>query len=123
MLRKYTWKKLQPANILLPCSVLAGFLFLGTGCASSRGSGTYEAPRLGAEYRFEDGMKREKKPQYLFSNKERKEMAKMGLPVGAQNEAVGAARMSSTNQLPVTKADSVSPIPPKDSVYKVLPPK
>lgn len=119
MLRKYTWKKLQPANILLPCSVLAGFLVLGTGCASSRGSGTYEAPRLGAEYRFEDGMKREKKPQYLFSNKERKDMKKMGLPIGAQNEAVGAARMpSSTNQLPADRTDS---IPQRDSVYKVLP--
>jgi hypothetical protein len=121
MLRLYTWKKLQPANILLSCSVLAGFLFLGAGCASSRGSGNYEAPRLGAEYRFEDGMKREKKPQYLFSNKERKEMEKMGLPAGAQNEAVGAASMpASTSQLPTMKTDS---IPPRDSVYKVLPPK
>lgn len=120
MLRRSTWKKFkQPANILISFSLLAGFVFLGTGCASSRG-GNYEPPRLGAEYRFEDGMRKEKHPQYLFSNKERKEMIKMGLPAGAQNEAVGGASLpSATNQLPPeARKDS---IPPKDTVYKVLP--
>jgi len=99
--------------------MLAGFVFLGTGCASSR-SGNYEPPRLGAEYRFEEGMRREKHPQYLFSNKERKDMRKMGLPAGEQNAAVGGVTLpSATNQLPAeVKTDS---IPPKDSVYKVLP--
>lgn len=38
----------------------------------------YEAPRMGAESRFEDGLRREKKPQTLFSKKEQKEMRKMG---------------------------------------------
>jgi hypothetical protein len=120
MFRRSTWKKFkQPANILIPFSMLAGFVFLGTGCASSR-SGNYEPPRLGAEYRFEEGMRREKHPQYLFSNKERKDMRKMGLPAGEQNAAVGGVTLpSATNQLPAeVKTDS---IPPKDSVYKVLP--
>ncbi|WP_343670288.1 hypothetical protein [Chitinophaga sp.] len=120
MLRRSAWKKFrQPANILIPFSLLAGFVFSGTGCASNR-SGYYQPPRLGAEYRFEDGMRREKHPQYLFSNKERKDMKKMGLPAGAQNEAVGGVTLpSATNRLPAgTGTDS---IPPKDSVYKVLP--
>ncbi|RFM33732.1 hypothetical protein [Chitinophaga silvisoli] len=120
MLRRSTWKKFrQPANILILIMMLAGFVFLGTGCASSR-SGNYEPPRLGAEYRFEDGMRREKHPQYLFSNKERKDLRKMGLPAGEQNEAVGGVSLpSATHQLPgEMKTDS---IPAKDSVYKVLP--
>ncbi|SFW25018.1 hypothetical protein [Chitinophaga sancti] len=120
MLRRSTWKKFkQPANILIPIMMLAGFVFLGIGCASSR-SGNYEPPRLGAEYSFEDGMRREKHPQYLFSNKERKDMRKMGLPAGEQNEAVGGRVLpSATNHLPAdVKRDS---IPPRDSVYKVLP--
>jgi hypothetical protein len=33
---------------------------------------------MGAEYRFEEGLRKEKHPQNLFSKKERKEMEKMG---------------------------------------------
>lgn len=38
----------------------------------------YQAPRMGAEYRFDEGLRREKHPQNLFSKKERKDMEKMG---------------------------------------------
>lgn len=38
----------------------------------------YQPPRIGAEHRFEDGLRREKHPQNLFSKKERREMEKMG---------------------------------------------
>jgi len=46
------------------------------GCASS--SGVYKPPRLGAEYRFEDGLKRQKHPQHLFSKKMQKDLEKQG---------------------------------------------
>lgn len=46
------------------------------GCASS--SGVYKPPRLGAEYRFEDGLKRQKHPQNLFSKKMQKDLEKQG---------------------------------------------
>ena len=118
MLSRFTWKKFNtPASILIP-SMLAGILFLGDGCMASRG-GDYQPPRMGAEYRFEDGLRKEKHPQYLFSKKERKEMAKMGLPVGASNEAVGSyTPPSATTKSPDIKPDS---IPARDTVYKVLP--
>lgn len=38
----------------------------------------YQPPRLGAESRFEEGLRREKHPQHLFSKKERKDMERMG---------------------------------------------
>lgn len=39
----------------------------------------YQPPRIGAEHRFEEGLRREKRPQELFSRKERRDMEKMGL--------------------------------------------
>lgn len=39
----------------------------------------YQPPRLGAEYRFEDGLRREKRPDDLFSKKDRKDMEKLGM--------------------------------------------
>ena len=56
--------------ILYSCS-RAGGIF-------QRKEQVYQPPRLGAEYRFEEGLRKQKNPQQLFSKKERKEMEKMG---------------------------------------------
>ncbi|WP_341841191.1 hypothetical protein [Chitinophaga caseinilytica] len=50
----------------------------GMRSAFQRKERVYQPPRLGAEYRFEDGLRRQKHPQNLWSKKERKEMEKMG---------------------------------------------
>ncbi len=66
--------------LLLP--VLAAVLLSACGggirSAFERKERVYQPPRLGAESRFEDGLRREKHPQNLWSKKERKEMEKMG---------------------------------------------
>lgn len=46
--------------------------------ALARKERVYQAPRMGAEYRFDEGLRKEKHPQNLFSKKERKDMEKMG---------------------------------------------
>lgn len=56
-----------------------------SGCASS--SGVYKPPRLGAEYRFEDGLKRQKHPQNLFSKKMQKDLEKQGKISTAERDA------------------------------------
>lgn len=118
MFNPMTWKKdfklRQPAFMLLQC-MMAGVVVL-SGCASSN-RGYQEPPRLGAEYRFEDGLNKEKKPQYLFSEKERQEMEKMGLPAGHSNEATGPASPSHTISKTVPVADSIK----TDTVFKVRP--
>lgn len=101
--------------------MLAGIVAM-VACRTNRG---YDpAPRMGAEYRFEEGLRKEKKPQYLFDKKSRKEMAKMGYPTGEPNHApadAGAAR-SATN----APAAGTPGAMPKDSlrmdtVFKVKP--
>jgi hypothetical protein len=47
----------------------------------------YQPPRIGAEHRFEDGLRKEKHPQQLFSKKERKEMEKMGMTTEKERTA------------------------------------
>jgi hypothetical protein len=94
---------------------MAGVVVLYTGCASNKGY--QEPPRLGAEYRFEDGLRKEKRPQYLFDKKTRKDMAKMGLPAGQSNEATSAAVPSSSFSKTIPVADSLK----KDTTFKVLP--
>lgn len=65
---------------LIVFSLIALFSCNGGGMRSAfqRKERVYEPPRLGAEYRFEDGLRRQKNPQNLWSKKERKEMEKMG---------------------------------------------
>jgi hypothetical protein len=118
MQESITWKRLslrQPAFMLLHTCMMAGIVVLSNGCASSNKG--YDPPKLGAEYRFEDGLKKEKKPQYLFSKKERADMDKMGLPSGHSNEAANAAVPSSSFSKTPPVADSIR----KDTVFKVRP--
>lgn len=102
-------------------AVLAGILLIGASCSSrlfQKKERIYEAPKMGAEYRFEEGLKREKRPQQLFSKKERKEMEKMGMtshqersapPVQIKSGGAGAGPDS-------TRTDSThTPVPPVDS--------
>lgn len=68
-----------PVHIL----AISFFLVLLYGCSGGprllqRKERVYQAPRLGAEARFEDGLRRQKNPQTLFSKKEQKDMQKMG---------------------------------------------
>src|ERR1044072_5360274 len=69
----------------LPRQILTVFLFalLLFSCARvrhvfERNEHVYQAPRMGAEYRFDEGLRREKHPQNLFSKKELKDMEKTG---------------------------------------------
>jgi hypothetical protein len=74
---------------------------------------------LGAEYRFEDGLRKEKHPQYLFDKKTRKDLAKKGLPAGHSNQATSAAVPAPSSSFSKTPAvaDSVR----RDTTFKVLP--
>jgi hypothetical protein len=116
MFNPTTWKRFQlrqPAFMLLHTCMMAGVVVF-SGCASNRG---YEPPRLGAEYRFEDGLRKDKHPQYLFDKKTRKDLAKAGLPAGSSNEATSAAVPSSTFSKTPPVADSIR----RDTTFKVLP--
>lgn len=117
-----TWNVFkQPASVVPGYLMLAGIVILSS-CTTNRG---YDpAQRGGAEYRFEDGLRKEKKPQYLFDKKTRKEMAKMGYPTGEPNGAPpvekGGAKVATAPQADAKKvvpADSLR----MDSVYKVRP--
>lgn len=63
----------------------------------------YQPPRLGAEYRFEEGLRRQKNPQNLFSKKERKDMEKMG--IGASSR--GQERSAPNVRISAMQADSI----------------
>ncbi|NIG56053.1 hypothetical protein [Chitinophaga sp. Cy-1792] len=56
---------------------LAFLLFAITACNTS--NKIYTAPAMGAESKFDDGLRPEKHPQYLFDKKTMKEMKKEGL--------------------------------------------
>lgn len=102
--------------------MLAGILILSS-CKTNPG---YDpAPRMGAEYRFEEGLRKEKRPQYLFDKKTRKEMTKMGYPTGQPN-TVAPTKTKGTKESvasPQTGAKKVVPSDSlrMDSVYKVRP--
>jgi hypothetical protein len=118
MFDSITWKQLklrQPAFMLLHTCMMAGVVVFYSGCASNRGY--QKPPRLGAEYRFEDGLRKEKHPQYLFDKKTRRDMAKMGLPAGHSNQATSAAVPSSSFSKTPPVADSLK----RDTTFKVLP--
>lgn len=92
--------------------------------AFERKERVYQAPRMGAEYRFDEGLRREKHPQNLFSKKDLKDMQKMGTvshqernapntrisPMQADSILTGktrdTTRTDSTNTIP---ADSLQP--------------
>ncbi|MFB6457890.1 hypothetical protein ACE38W_21645 [Chitinophaga sp. Hz27] len=52
-------------------------LFATTACNNSRK--IYSAPAMGAESKFDDGLRPERHPQYLFDKKTMKDMKKEGL--------------------------------------------
>ncbi|QEH43556.1 hypothetical protein [Chitinophaga sp. XS-30] len=54
----------------------------------------YQPPRIGAEHRFEDGLRRQKNPQNLFSRKERREMEKMGMLTSEKDRAAPNERIT-----------------------------
>lgn len=83
--------------ILQIVTVLSVVLFLYS-CARvshvfQRKERIYQPPRLGAEYRFEDGLKREKRPDDLFSKKDRRDMEKMGM-LSKQDRAAPQERIT-----------------------------
>ncbi|WP_298735470.1 hypothetical protein [uncultured Chitinophaga sp.] len=115
----------------LPRQIVTIFLFalLLFSCARvrqtfERKERVYQAPRIGAESRFDEGLRREKHPQQLFSKKELKDMEKMGTmtrqernapntrisPMQADSILTGktrdSTRVDSANIIP---ADSISP--------------
>lgn len=101
--------------------ILAGILIISS-CVTDRG---YDpAPRAGAEYRFEEGLRKEKRPQHLFDKKTRQEMAKMGYPTGESNPAPQETREGKA-AVTTPKADTKKAAPTDslriDSVYKVRP--
>jgi len=61
----------------------------------------YSAPAIGAESRFDEGLRREKHPQQLFSKKERRDMEKMGVLSGE------GRRDAPTERITPAKADSI----------------
>ncbi|MBW8687449.1 hypothetical protein [Chitinophaga rhizophila] len=117
-----TWNKFkQPASRTISSCMLAGIFIFGA-CRTNRG---YDpAPRMGAEYRFEEGLRKEKNPQYLFDKKSRKEMAGMGYPTGEPNAAspqaggtTTPAKSQSGATVNTTPRDSLR----VDTVFKVKP--
>lgn len=97
------------------------FALLLYSCSNVRGvfqrkQQVYQAPRMGAEYRFEEGLRKEKHPQNLFSKKERKEMEKMGALTKQERSApktrITAMQADSilTGKTPA-RADSTQAIP------------
>ncbi|MRG48312.1 hypothetical protein GFS24_24565 [Chitinophaga sp. SYP-B3965] len=80
-----------------PVQIIIGLLLLYS-CSNVRSvfqrkQQVYQPPRLGAESRFEDGLRREKKPQNLFSKKERKGMENMGM-ISKQERTAPSTRIS-----------------------------
>jgi hypothetical protein len=61
--------------------------------AFERKERVYQAPRMGAEYRFDEGLRKEKHPQHLFSKKERRDMEKMGT-ISHQNRTAPHTRIT-----------------------------
>ena len=122
-----TWKNLQlPASMLINLCMLAGIVAIGTGCSSDKGY-PQKPLRMGAEYRFEDGLRKEKHPQYLFDKKTRKDLAKMGLPTGEPNVAPPEAPVKGAPGAGSAMADSAkvkttpAAEPVMDTVFKVRP--
>jgi hypothetical protein len=112
----------RPVSMIGIC-ILTGTVTFSS-CRTNRG---YDpaALRGGAEYRFEEGLRKEKHPQYLFDKKTRKDQAEMGYPTGQPNgvPATTTGDSKTAGKAPVTAGlkpaaqDSMR----TDSVYKVRP--
>lgn len=89
----------------LPVTAVIAFAFVLYSCSGiqnvfSRKNQVYQPPRIGAEHRFEDGLRRQKNPDNLFSKKERKEMEKMGMITGKE-------RIAPNTRITPMQADSI----------------
>lgn len=108
--------------IILLCSCHGG----GMRSAFQRKERLYQPPRLGAEYRFEDGLRRQKNPQNLWSKKERKEMEKMGqyTPRTTSSPNTRISPMQADSLLTGKTRDTTQPAspPPADSLQRPQPP-
>lgn len=94
------------------------------GVFQSKSNQAYQAPAMGAESRFDEGLRREKHPQQLFNKKERKDMEKMGW-IGADNRAAPNTRITPgrADSLLTGKTDSThtpmdSTAAPKDTIIR-----
>jgi hypothetical protein len=118
-----TWNVFkQPASIISGFCMLAG-LFTLSSCKTNPG---YDpAPRMGAEYRFEEGLRKERRPQYLFDKNTRKEMAKMGYPTGQPNSVAPTKAKDNKESVASPHTGAKKAVPSDslrmDSVYKVRP--
>jgi hypothetical protein len=117
-----TWNTFkQPVSRAISYSVLAGIITL-TSCRTNRG---YDPElRMGAEYRFEEGLGKEKHPQYLFDKKTRKDLKEMGYPDGTPNRVpaeAGDAKSARTAPVATTPTKAASDSLRTDTVFKVKP--
>src|ERR1044072_8891776 len=118
----------------LPRQILTVFLFalLLFSCARvrhvfERKEHVYQAPRMGAEYRFDEGLRREKHPQNLFSKKELKDMEKTGTMSQQERNApntrispMQADSIHTGKRRDTTRTDSTNTIP-TDSKHRQRP--
>jgi hypothetical protein len=120
-----TWNIFKrPVSMKSGFCMLTGILMLGSCMVNRDRDRGYDPPRMGAEYRFEEGLDKEKKPQHLFDKKTRKEMAKMGYPTGESNAAPKETREEKPAMTaPQTATKKVTPVDSlrMDTVYKVRP--
>lgn len=93
--------------LLYSCSRIGG--------AFQRKERVYQPPRLGAEYRFEDGLRRQKNPQDLFSKKERKDMLKLGM------RSEPGQRPTPKTQITPMQADSLLTGKTRDTTTQAIP--
>lgn len=77
----------------------------------------YQAPALGAETRFQEGLRRQKNPQQLFNKKERRDMEKMGYFSGG---GAGRERDAAMEKISPAKADSMLYGIKPDTTQKVI---
>lgn len=82
----------------------------------------YQPPRLGAEYRFEDGLRKQKNPQNLWSKKERKDMEKSGRytpkETSAPNTRISPMQADSLLTGKTRDTAQSAPPPPPDSLQR-----
>lgn len=86
----------------------------GVGGVFQRKSQIYQPPRLGAEYRFEEGLRKQKNPQELFSKKERRDMEKMG-------KVTRPDRSAPNTRITSMQADSILTGKTRDTIQSTVP--
>jgi hypothetical protein len=101
-------------------TILPGILLIYSSCSRNilqRGDKYYSAPAMGAESRFDEGLRKEKHPQQLWSKKERKDMEKAGTvsPSERSAPATKISPMQADSLLTGKKPDSTRSIPAADS--------